>query len=47
MEPEECVAFSFNVCENLKGKKNRKWWLHPINTLRHSNGNFYTLYTPL
>jgi hypothetical protein len=46
MEPEESVAFTFLVCEYLKGK-NRKWWVHPINAVRHCGGQFYTLYTHL
>jgi hypothetical protein len=47
MEPEENVAFAFLVFKYLKGKKNRKWWVHPIHTVRHHDGNFHTLYTPL
>jgi hypothetical protein len=26
------------VCEYLKGKKNRKWRVHPINAVRHAMG---------
>uniref|UniRef100_A0A8C5LVR0 DDE Tnp4 domain-containing protein n=1 Tax=Leptobrachium leishanense TaxID=445787 RepID=A0A8C5LVR0_9ANUR len=31
----------------LKLKKKRKWWVHPINSLRDTHGHFHTLYKPL
>jgi hypothetical protein len=43
MVPEESVAFTFFVFEYLKEKKNRRWWVHPMNAVRHRDGHFYTL----
>jgi hypothetical protein len=47
MEPEESVTSAFLVCEYLKGKKNIKWCVHPINAVRQCDGKFYTLYRAL
>ncbi|PNF14965.1 hypothetical protein B7P43_G01566 [Cryptotermes secundus] len=47
MESEESVAFASLVYFYLKARKTRKWWVHPINSVRHRDGYFYTLYTPL
>jgi hypothetical protein len=45
MEPS--AAFAFRICEYLKGKKNRKSWIHRLNAVKHCNGHFYTLCAPL
>jgi hypothetical protein len=47
MEPQESVAFSLLLSESLKGKENRKRWVLTINAVRHHDGHFYTLYTPV
>ncbi|PNF33360.1 hypothetical protein B7P43_G04153 [Cryptotermes secundus] len=47
MEPEESVAFTPLVYLYLKARKTRKWWVQPQNCVRHRDGHFYTLYTPL
>jgi hypothetical protein len=44
--PEETVEFAF-FCEYLKRKKIGKWWVHPIKAVRHRDGHFYALFTPL
>uniref|UniRef100_A0A8C5PSJ8 Protein ANTAGONIST OF LIKE HETEROCHROMATIN PROTEIN 1-like n=1 Tax=Leptobrachium leishanense TaxID=445787 RepID=A0A8C5PSJ8_9ANUR len=35
----------YNLVTKLK--KKRKWWVHPINSLRDTHGHFHTLYKPL
>lgn len=45
MDPIEVIAI-YEALEEER-KRNRKYWVHPINTLRLEIGQFHTLYMQL
>lgn len=49
MDDEEMALFVYCALKVLRKKraKNRKWWVHPINSVRYSEGAFYCLYPRL
>uniref|UniRef100_A0A8C5R7Y7 DDE Tnp4 domain-containing protein n=1 Tax=Leptobrachium leishanense TaxID=445787 RepID=A0A8C5R7Y7_9ANUR len=48
MDGRDAVLFTLLAyAYSQKLKKKRKWWVHPINSLRDTHGHFHTLYKSL
>uniref|UniRef100_A0A8C5LX18 DDE Tnp4 domain-containing protein n=1 Tax=Leptobrachium leishanense TaxID=445787 RepID=A0A8C5LX18_9ANUR len=48
MDGRDAVLFTLLAyAYSQKLKKRRRWWVHPINSLRDTHGHFHTLYKPL